>query len=59
MPLPKDMSACMRKAKKEFPDGRSKKKMGKKKAQKQRVAMCLNASEARQLSFKDYLIETA
>lgn len=59
MPLPKDMAACMHKAKEEFPNGRSKKKMGKKKAQKQRVAMCMNASEARQMSFKDYLTETA
>lgn len=58
MPLPTGMGACMHKAKQEFPNGRSKKKMGKKSAQKQRVAMCLNAQrEGVTLTFKEFLAE--
>jgi len=58
MPLPKDMSACMSKTKKEFPGGRSKKKKGKKAAHAQRVAMCLNAQkEGSTMTFKDFLAE--
>jgi len=59
MPLPSDMSACMHKAKEEFPHGRSKKKKSKKAAHKQQVAMCLDAQrEGATLTFKQYLIET-
>lgn len=57
MPLSKSMKRCMSKVKKEFPDGRSKKKKSKVAAHKQHVAMCLNVSEARQISFKDFLAE--
>ncbi len=57
MPLPTNMKDCMHKAKKEFPNGRSKKKMGKKAAHKQQVAMCLNASEGKLMTFKDFLAE--
>ena len=59
MPLPKSMDKCMSKAKKEFPDGRSKKKMSKKEAHKQHVAMCLSATEGHTMTFKDFLIEQA
>lgn len=51
MPLPKDMGACMRKVKKEYPEGRSDKKMSKKAAHKQHVAMCMNVQEG--YSLKD------
>ena len=54
MPLPKDMDACMRKVKKEFPEGRSDKKKGKKDAHKQHVAMCLNAKEG--MTFSQFLM---
>lgn len=54
MPLPKTMKGCMRKVKKEFPDGRAKKKMSKKEAHKQHVAMCLNATEG--FTFKSFLL---
>lgn len=57
MPLPKDMGACMRKVKKEYPQGRSDKKKGKKAAHKQHVAMCMNAQEGAKMTFKDFLIE--
>lgn len=58
MPLPKDMGACMRKVKKEFPHGRSDKKMSKKKAHKQHVAMCMSAQrEGHVLTFKEFLTE--
>lgn len=45
MPLPKDMDKCMKKVKKEYPEGRSDKKKSKKDAHKQHVAMCLNVKE--------------
>ena len=54
MPLPKTMDKCMKKVKKEYPDGRSKEKMGKKAAHKQHVAMCLNATEG--FTFKAFLL---
>lgn len=62
MPLPSDMSACMRKVKKEFPSGRSDKKKGKKSAHQQHVAMCLQAAgkskkEGVVLTFKQFLME--
>jgi len=59
MPLPTDMKACMSKAKKEFPEGRSKKKKNKKEAHKQQVAMCLNVKEGfdvKTMTFSDYLV---
>lgn len=56
----------MSKAKKEFPEGRSDKKMSKKKAHKQRVAMCLNTvkessikSLIGDMTFTDFLITEA
>lgn len=58
MPLPKDdMGACISKFKKENPKGRSKKKKGKKALQKQAVAACLNVTEGRPYTFKEFLIE--
>ena len=48
----------MKMAKKEFPHGRSKKKMSKEKAHKQRVAMCMNA-EGEKLTFKGFLLQEA
>ena len=57
MPLPKDMDKCMSKVKKEYPDGRSKKKKSKKAAHKQHVAMCLSAQEGHTMTFKEFLME--
>lgn len=62
MPLPKDMGKCMDKMKDEFPEGRSKKKMSKEDAKKQRIAACLSASgksktEGAKLTFIDFLLE--
>jgi len=59
MPLPKTMDKCMSKVKKEYPKGRSKKKMSKKAAHKQHVAMCLSVKEDQTMTFKDFLIEQA
>jgi hypothetical protein len=57
MPLPKTMKGCMHKVSKEYPKGRSKKKMSKKAAHKQHVAMCLTATESiHDMTFKDFLI---
>jgi len=57
MPLPKTMKGCMHKVSKEYPDGRAKKKMSKKKAHKQHVAMCLNATESvHDMTFTDFLL---
>lgn len=57
------MDKCMKQVKKEFPKGRSKKKMSKKEAHKQHVAMCLNAQEGvsmkkmlEGISFSDFLV---
>ena len=58
MPLPSDMGKCMSKVSREFPHGRSDKKMSKKRAHKQHVAMCMSAAkEGHVLTFKEYLIE--
>ena len=52
------MNLCMHKVKKEFPSGRSDKKMSKKQAHKQHVAMCMRAQkEGHVITFKEYLIE--
>ena len=53
MPLPSSsMKACMHKAKKDHPNGRSKKKMSKEEAHKQRVAMCMNTVKESEKTMK-------
>jgi len=51
------MGSCMSEWKDKHPHGRSKKKMGKKKAHTQAVAACISKTEGESFSFKDYLIE--
>ncbi len=62
MPLPTNMKDCMVQMKKEYPHGRSKKKMSKQAAHAQRVAICMQATGQsneglRMMTFKEFLME--